>query len=350
MTQRTLAAVLAVPLLIALGVYAVVNPLPYVIYSPGLTVNVLGQNAGKDIVSVQGHKVYRDGGQLRMTTVSETEFDSKLDLFTLMRTWFTRDDALYPRSVIYPQGTSQAQQAQQGQVDMTTSQDAATAAALSELGYDLHPAIEIVSVDPDMPATGKLQVRDILRRVGDTKITPKTDVGALIQAVPDGQAVPITVSRDGTRQTISLTPITKDGHKVVGIQLQVGYTFPFKVSVGIPDNIGGPSAGLMFSLAIYDTLTPGSLTGGGDIAGTGEITADGKVGEIGGIQQKIAGARRAGAQLFLVPPANCADAIGGDNGSMRLVKAATMHDAVAEIKAWAADHNASLPGCTAAGS
>ena len=83
---------------------------------------------------------------------------------------------------------------------------------------------------------------------------------------------------------------------------------PFDVSVNINDDIGGPSAGLMFSLAIYDTLTPGSLTGGQVVAGTGTIDDGGQVGPIGGIQQKIAGAREAGAQLFLVPPDNCADA------------------------------------------
>jgi PDZ domain-containing protein len=104
----------------------------------------------------------------------------------------------------------------------------------------------------------------------------------------------------------------------------------------------------MFALSIYDTLTPGSLTGGQVVAGTGTITADGTVGEIGGIQQKIAGARQDGAQLFLVPPANCADAIGADNGSMRLVKAATLGDAISEVKAWTANHDAPLPSCGAA--
>jgi PDZ domain-containing protein len=104
----------------------------------------------------------------------------------------------------------------------------------------------------------------------------------------------------------------------------------------------------MFALSIYDTLTPGSLTGGQVVAGTGTITADGTVGEIGGIQQKIAGARQDGAQLFLVPPANCADALGGDNGSMRLVKAATLADAISEVKAWSANHDAPLPSCGAA--
>lgn len=348
MTQRTLAAVLAVPLLIALGVYAAVNPLPYVIYGPGLTVDVLGQSSGKDIIAVQGHPVYRDQGQLRMTTVSVTERNSRLDLFTLMRTWFTRDDALYPRAVIYPQGGSQAEDTQQGQVEMTTSQDTATAAALTELGYDLHPAIEIVSVDPAMPATGKLQVRDILRKVGDVDITAKSDVGALVAAVPAGQPVPITVSRDGRLRSFDLTPVTKDGHKIVGIQLQLGYTFPFKVSVGIPDDIGGPSAGLMFSLAIYDTLTPGSLTGGENIAGTGTIAADGKVGEIGGIQQKIAGAYGDGVRVFLVPAANCEEAAGSSLADdVELIKVSTLDEAV---KALTALESGSAVGITRCGS
>ena len=83
----------------------------------------------------------------------------------------------------------------------------------------------------------------------------------------------------------------------------------------------------MFSLAIYDTLTPGSLTGGREIAGTGEIDADGTVGPIGGIQQKIVGARDDGAQLFLVPTDNCAEALGADNGDMRLVQAETFDEA-----------------------
>jgi PDZ domain-containing protein len=347
MTQRTWAALLAVPLFVALGLFAAVSPLPYVTYAPGLTVNVLGDNGTQPIISVQGHRTYRDTGALRMTTVSVTERNAKLDLFTLMRTWFVRDDAVYPFEIQYPSGGSQAQDTTDGQVEMVASQDSAVAAALTKLGYDLHPGIEVVHVTPGMPADGKLQVRDLLRRVGGQRIGPKTDVGKVLQAQPAGQPVPLVVERSGHRVHIEITPTTKDGHQVVGVILQIGYTFPFKVSVAIPDNIGGPSAGLMFALSIYDTLTPGSLTGGQVVAGTGTITADGKVGEIGGIQQKIAGARQAGAQLFLVPPANCADALGGDNGSMRLAKAATLDQAVSDIKAWSADHSATLPSCGA---
>jgi Lon-like protease len=347
MTQRTWAALLAVPLFVALGLYAAITPLPYVTYAPGLTINVLGDDGKQPIIDIQGHRTYRDTGQLRMTTVSVTERNSKLDLFTLMRTWFSKDDGVYPFSAVYGSTGNQQQDTQEGQVEMVTSQDSAVAAALKQLGYHLHPAVEIVSVTPDMPADGKIKVRDILRRVGATPVTQHTNVAKLIAAVPNGQSVGMVVERDGKLVKVRVTPTTVQGHRLVGVQLQIGYTFPFKVSVNISDNIGGPSAGLMFALSIYDTLTPGSLTGGQVVAGTGTIAADGTVGEIGGIQQKIAGARQDGAQLFLVPPSNCGDALGGDHGSMRLVKAATLKQAISDVKAWSANHSATLPSCEA---
>jgi PDZ domain-containing protein len=101
----------------------------------------------------------------------------------------------------------------------------------------------------------------------------------------------------------------------------------------------------MFSLGIYDTLTKGSLTDGRTIAGTGTIDAAGVVGPIGGIQQKIVGARDAGAELFLVPPDNCDEAVEAPNGDMRLVEAPTTHSALDSIKKWVADPDAKLPTC-----
>jgi Lon-like protease len=348
MTQRTWAALLAVPLFVALGLYMAVAGLPFVTYAPGLTVNVLGDNGDKPIISVQGHATYHDKGQLRMTTVSVTQRDARLDLFTLLRTWFARDDAIYPFSVQYGTSGSQQQDAQEGQVEMIGSQDSAVAAALRQLGYHVHPVLEVLSVTKGMPADGRIEVRDVVRRFDGTAVNAGTDLGKLIRAVPDGATVPITVERDGKPVTVRVTPRTVDGNRLIGVTLGIGYRFPFKVSVNISDAIGGPSAGLMFALSIYDTLTPGSLTSGGAVAGTGTIDGRGHVGEIGGIQQKIAGARHDGAQLFLVPPANCPDAMTSNHGSMRLAKAATLKVAIAEVTAWGKNHDATLPQCTAA--
>ena len=349
MTQRTWAALVAVPLFVALGLYMAVSPLPFVTYAPGLTINVLGDSGGKPIISVQGHRAYHDDGQLRMTTVSVTQRDAKLDLWTLMYTWgIARDDAIYPFSVQYGGSGTQQQDAQEGQVEMIRSQDSAIASALRELGYEVHPALEVLAVTPGMPSEGKLKPRDVVRRFDGKPVTAATQLAKLIAAVPAGKAVPITVERKGRTLTRQVTPVDKDGHRLIGVTLGIGYTFPFKVSVNISDVIGGPSAGLMFALSIYDTLTPGSLTSGGTVAGTGTIDGAGHVGEIGGIQQKIAGAREAGAQLFLVPPANCPDAMTADHGSMRLAKAATLKDAISELEAWGKDHDAPLPQCTPA--
>ena len=183
MTQRTWAALLAVPLFVAMGVFAAVHPLPFVTYAPGPTLNVLGQNSGKPIVEVQGHRTYRDAGQLRMTTVSVTQRDARLDLFTLMRAWFARDDAVYPYAVQYGSGGSQQEDQQEGQVEMISSQDSAIAAALRLLGYQVHPVLEILSVTPKMPADGKLRVRDIIRRFDGTRVNAGTDLGNRVRDV-----------------------------------------------------------------------------------------------------------------------------------------------------------------------
>ncbi len=197
------------------------------------------------------------------------------------------------------------------------------------------------------PADGALAVRDLIRKVNGTPLSD--DIGkaseelrTAIKATPPGQQVSLTVLRDGKEVDVSVTPeertadlfgaVTVTGSPQIGIFLGQGFILPFPVTVTIDPRIGGPSAGLMFSLAIYDTLTPGSLTGGGRVAGTGEIAPDGTVGAIGGIQQKIVGAREAGAQLFLVPADNCDDAKGAHNGDMRLVRVDTFDTAKTAIE------------------
>ena len=348
MTQRTTAGLVAVLLLGALVAWMVFRPLPYVTYEPGTTIDVLGQTDGKEIIEVSGHKVYRDTGELRMTTVLVSTPRARLDLFTLMSDWLNPDDAVYPYESVYPPDLDEEQNREDGQVDMVTSQDAAAAAALRELGFDVKPVIEVTAVTADSPAEGKLKVRDVLLKVGGAPITSPQDILDAVTGAGEGEAVDFEVRRggvDGKVVRTSIVPGIIDGDVRVGIRLGTGFELPFDVSVNIDDSIGGPSAGLMFSLAIYDTLTPGSLTGGRAVAGTGTIDEKGKVGPIGGIQQKIVGARDDGAELFLVPPDNCADALGSHHGSMRLVKAVTMHAAAKAIAKWVEDPEATLPTC-----
>lgn len=118
---------------------------------------------------------------------------------------------------------------------------------------------------------------------------------------------------------------------------------PFEVKFDLA-GIGGPSAGLMFALGIIDKVLPEDLTGGRIIAGTGEITIDGKVGPIGGISQKLVGAKKAGAKVFLTPEGNCHDAVKTVPKGLRLIKASTLHEALGALRALR-DGNGNIPAC-----
>ncbi|MFT4083115.1 MAG: PDZ domain-containing protein [Nocardioides sp.] len=345
MTQRTLAGLIALPLVIALIAVAWFVPLPFTIYSPGPTVNILGTYDGSPIVTVKGHKIYRDSGELRMTTVSETTREAHLGLWELMAAWIGRDDAIYPHAVAYPSGGTVQSDEEEGAVQMATAQDSAIAAALTELDYHVGTVVSVAAVEKGSPAAGVLKTGDVIKRVDGTAVATADAAVKAVRRADPGDTIRLRIKRDGTIRTVEVTAGTNDGHAYLGVSLGESYTFPFKVSININSAIGGPSAGLMMALSIYDTLTPGSLTDGQHVAGTGTMDADGTVGAIGGIQQKIPGAMHDGAKLFLVPAANCQDVSGADHGSMRLVKVSTLDDALSAITTWTKDHDATLPSC-----
>jgi PDZ domain-containing protein len=345
MSQRTLAGLLAVPLIVLLWSVALFAPLPYVTYKPGLTLDVLAEDGGREIVQVAGEKTYRDDGELRMTTVYVTQPQTEVNLFELMDAWADEEEAVYPYDAVYAPDTTDEDSDTEAAVQMVSSQDSAIAAALRALDHEVEPVVEVLNVGQGLPADGKLRVRDALVRVGDRQITTPEDVVAAVDAAPVGEPLTFVVRRGRKEVSVDVTPRLVDGDKRVGISPGPGFTFPFDVRVEISDDIGGPSAGLMFSLAIYDTLTPGSLTDGGVVAGSGTITADGAVGPIGGIQQKIAGAANAQAELFLVPADNCAEAVGAANDDTRLVRVATFDEALTAIEDWVEDPEADLPTC-----
>ena len=345
MSGRTRAGLTALCLLAVLWVAAAFLPLPYVTYYPGPTVDILAQQDGKENVQVDGHEAYYDDGELRLTTVYVSQPEDDVTLPELLQAYFDPDAAVWPRSSVYAPEETDESNDRESSVAMVSSQDTAVAAALTELGEKIQTIVEVLDVAPDLPADGKLEVRDVLVKVGDTEVSSAEDVVKAVDAAPVGEPLDVVVRRDGKEQTVSLTPREVGGDKRVGITPGVGYDFPYDVTVDIGEGIGGPSAGLLLSLAIYDTLTPGSMTEGRDIAGTGTITPAGEVGPIGGIQQKIAAARDAGAGLFLVPADNC-DGIGGvEPDDMRLARVTTMHEAVGLVESWAADPTTDLPTC-----
>lgn len=353
MSRRTVATLLAVVLLGVLGSVALQRPVGYTVFSPGPTVNVLGKNGNQEIISVSGHKAFRDDGGIRLVTVYETALEQKVSLLDALQAWVNPDDGVYPHDAIYQQGATSSSVKEQSSQEMVSSQDDAIAAALRELHVKYSSAVKISTVDSAGPSKGLLKPGDVILDVDGTRTATADKVVGQVKRLPPGTLVTLTLDRAGKRVRVQVTtgPLGSKGKQRhqsrVGVGIAPSYDFPFEVGLNLSSNIGGPSAGLMFSLGVYDVLTPGSLTGGEAIAGTGTIDAQGRVGPIGGIRQKMVGAERDGARLFMVPAGNCAEALGGhwDPKKMKLVRVATMPQALTAIKAWTAEPNAELPRC-----
>ncbi|MEZ0579143.1 PDZ domain-containing protein [Nocardioides sp. MH1] len=349
MTQRWTAFAIAAPLTFLLLVAVLLVPLPYAVYSPGPTFNVLGKDVNdSEVIQVVGHKTYRDDGEIRFTTVSVSPRGEKERLFEAMSAWFDPHRAVVPYDSAHPDDQSAQDEERQGQVSMINSQGTAVAVAMRELGYKVPTGIQVAFVEKDSPSYGKLRVLDKILKVDGKPLKDGQQLVDAIQRHGQGDPVTLLIERHHKRLTVEIEPVETvvqgDRAMRIGVTPGLGYYFPFDVTIQVDPTIGGPSAGLMFSLSVYDTLTPGSLTDGETVAGTGELFDDGTVGPIGGIAQKIAAAQDAGAQLFFVPKDNCNDVEDVDT-DMELVKATTMHGAVESLKAWDADRDAELPRC-----
>nr|WP_211877853.1 S16 family serine protease [Pseudarthrobacter albicanus] len=334
-------------LALALGITALSLPVPYVVESPGPTFNTLGEDHGKPVISVTGHEAFPAKGNLDLTTVYvDGGPNGPVSVFEAFSAWLDGNKAVYPEELIFPKGVTKEQSQQEGAVAMETSQENAVAAALRELNIGFGQKMEVASLPEGSASKGLLQAGDILVSINDKPITALGVVQAEL-AAGNGTPVTVVVDRGGSMVPATITPAkTSAGRFVLGVVLQYKFTFPFEVKISL-DKVGGPSAGMMFALGIVDTVTPGDLTGGKHIAGTGTITPDGAVGPIGGIAQKMLGARSGGATLFLAPAANCDDVLGHIPDGLQVVKVETLDGArkAVELAASGAD-TSGLPVCT----
>ncbi|GAB3662495.1 PDZ domain-containing protein [Nocardioides korecus] len=351
MRRHSWAALLAAALLVVLAVVAAALPVPFVTFSPGPTVNVLGKYDGKPIISVQGRRTYTDGGALRLVTIIPSGPSDKVSLPEMVAAWLDPDRSVYPYDAIYAKQDTRASVKEQSGQQMVSSQDNAVAAALGVLKIPFSSVTKIAAVTTGGPADGHLRVGDVVVSANGRPVSSLESLTKVVRPLAVGSPVTMVVRRDGRRVTERMrTTSAPDDAKASALRVAIGagYEFPFRVKIGLDQNIGGPSGGLMFAMSIYDVLTPGSLTDGKSVAGTGEIDAQGKVGVIGGIQQKLVGAQDDGARLFLVPAGNCAEALDGhyDPDKLRLVKVNTLAEAIKDVKAWTANPDAKLTRCT----
>ncbi|HYN93476.1 MAG TPA: PDZ domain-containing protein [Pilimelia sp.] len=310
---------------VAVLLYGIVAaPVPYVVLGAGPTVNTLGSQDGKEVIKVEGTTASKSAGQLRLTTVGVRP---EPDLLSAIWAWFNDEQAVVPRELIYPPDRSDEQVEQANAEDFKRSQSSAETAALRELGYPVQ--VRVTKVAPDGPAAGKLRVGDVLTAVDDQRVETAGDLTGALRAEPAGTAFTLAYTRGAAKSTARLaTRSAGDGQPPrIGVEVEQRQPHPFRLSMNVED-IGGPSAGLMFALGIIDKLRPVDLTGGKIIAGTGTIDDSGRVGPIGGVPQKLVGAREAGATIFLTPADNCAEARTNAVPGLTLVRVATLDDAL----------------------
>jgi PDZ domain-containing protein len=324
--------------------------LPYAIVSPGPTFNALGQETlgGKTepVITIKGLPTYPADGSLRfLTVVISGGPGHPVDAWDLLGAWLDPARDVYPVDDLFDPDASEKQVAEESAVEMESSQEEAKAVAFRAIGEHVPTQVVVASVLPTSKAKGVLEKGDQLLSVDGVKATDPDAIRAALQRVEPGHDVTIEVHRGTADRTLKVpTMAGGQGQTAIGVMLGVTHDFPATVTISAGD-VGGPSAGLMFALAIYDKLTPGSLTNNHAIAGTGTIDEAEQVGPIGGIRQKLAGAKDAGASFFLAPAGNCPEVTGHVPYGLQVFKVGTFDQALTAVKGIADGQTADLPRC-----
>lgn len=293
-------------------------PTPWVVEKPGGVIPVTSSNPAQKIIDIKGATTYPDTSRLSLTTValygSPEEGSPAL---SVIGAW--NDEAtstVIPQAYVFPPDASDEAVQAQNIAAMSDSQMYAQAAAIEYLGYKLKTHLEVVQVINKSPEAQKIQPKDMLERVRvQDRVIEIESFKQLISEIREIQPdtlVELELRRGKEKITTAFKTLpSQDGNKgsILGLGLRIDVDLPFPIKYKL-DGVGGPSAGIMFSLGIIDELTPGPIAGTYNVAGTGEITESGQVLPIGGIRQKMLGAKANGNTVFLAPKDNCEDLLG----------------------------------------
>ncbi|MFM7271833.1 MAG: PDZ domain-containing protein [Actinomycetes bacterium] len=305
--------------------------LPYVIFSPGRATDV------RPIITVEGARTYPSRGDLLFLTVSVS--NQRPNLWRFIQASLDGDSEVIGERDYLGDSTPQ-QDRRLNRALMVESQEVAKAEALEYLGYEVPvtgSGALVVEVSPNGPSDGRLRRGDLITAIDGRPIERADEIGTAVRAAPAGTTFTFSVTRGRDRERLEV-PVTSRlatsgelrGRPFIGIApatKDLRYEYPVDITID-PGAVSGPSAGLAFTLAIIDEMSPGSLTAGRAVAVTGTIAADGTVGDVGGVAQKTVAARRAGARLMLVPPGEAAEARSRAGDSLRVVPVRTLDEAV----------------------
>jgi len=298
--------------------------LPYYGLGPGPTREVT------PLISFEGPERHEPTGALVMTTLRAQQ----LTPLTALAAWLDPEVEIAHEDLLYAPGVDPEEEDRISFSQMDESKIDATYVVLERLtGYPREhgSGALIESTAPRCPADGELFPGDIVTAIDGEPVDSREEASRLIEGTPEGREMRFALDVDGTpEEAVFARESCVDGSDpLVGVRML--NTFPFPVAISSGD-VGGPSAGLMWAVGLYELLTPGDLTGGEVVAGTGTIDLDGRVGGIGGIVDKVLGAENAGASVFLMPASNLEELAGLDTGDMRVVPVETFDQALAALR------------------
>lgn len=325
-----------------------------VIYRPAGVHDTLGEIDGQPVVHVEGMETYETTGSLDFLTIMiDGGPRSRVSGWDWMLAELNPATDVFPAELIYPPDVT-AEEVQEQNVElMTQSQKGAAVVALRATGVEVPEEVKVAQITRGAPAADAVEVDDQILSVDGTQIANPEDVRVKLQDYEPGTTVPFTILRDGEELQLDVPtgesdpdPMDPDAppRTVIGVYLASDFDLPYEVTIDA-GNVGGPSAGMMFSLAIYDKITPGPLTGGLTFAGTGTINSDGTVGGIGGIVQKMYAAHGAGVDYFLAPAANCDEVVDRIPGDLEVIKVEDFTQARDIVQALGEGEDPTLPRC-----
>lgn len=352
-SARATGATLIVAAVIGTAAFTMV-PVPYVFEAPGPVYDTLDSVEDADgvdhpLIAIEGIDTYPTAGSLSLLTVSlYGSRENRPTWLDIIEAWIRPDYAVVPIDAVFPEGVTTEDSIQSAQYSMESSKREAVAAALDSQGIAYESYLRVEDTREGFPADGAFEVGDIFVSVNGEPARNSSVISKLIAEAGVGNIAECVVLRNGVETSVSVEVVESDPESkipVVGVIVSSHYEFPFEVTIEL-ENVGGPSAGMMFALGIIDMITPGYLNGGDNVAGTGTITANGEVGPIGGIVQKMYGARNAGAEWFLAPADNCDEVRGSIPDGLTVFRVATLDEALTALNALEADSDLSvLPTC-----